>query len=226
MSALISDILTLPFAVAGLALGALQFSADAFIETARSREAQTAALVIAFLAGMSEMLGQSVILVVNRVPLYRFLASLAFTGLSYSVTVVTWGLAALAVAPLTRLGAFTLADFLPVTGVLALAFAPRLLGVFSLAPYFGEPLGVVLETWSLALAVFGLYVAFALPAHAALFCGFAGWLVSFGFRSFVGRAMAGPLGRLRTAVSGSSLEKTPAQIIDDMMAALSRTPAP
>jgi hypothetical protein len=197
---------------------ALVFSRDAFVHVANSGEAQSAAIVVAFLAGVSELLGQSVILVVNRIPLYRFLASLGFTGLTYALTVVTWGLAALAVAPLTPVGALSLSDFAPVTGVLALAFAPRLLGVFSLAPYFGAALGNALEVWSMALAMFGLYVGVDLPMGAAMFCGGAGFLASYLFRSFLGHLFAKPLGRLRHAVSGSAMDRTPQQIIDDLMA--------
>ncbi len=203
--------------VALLAPDAMVFSRDAFVRVTGSGEAQSAALIIAFLAGVSELLGQSVILIVNRIPLYRFLASLGFTGLTYAVTVATWALAALAIAPLTPIGALSLTELAPVTGVLALAFAPRLLGVFSLAPYFGAALGNVLEVWAMALAMFGLHVGVGMPLNAAVVCGGAGFLVSYLFRTFLGHLLAKPLGTLRRAVSGSALEKSPQQIIDDLM---------
>ena len=221
MAALIGDILDFPLLVLRLALAAAGFSTSAFTEAANSAQAQSAALVIAFLAGVSEMLGQSVILVVNRVALYRFLASLAFTGLTYVVTALAWGLSALAVAPLTRVGVLGLADFSGVMGVLALAFAPRLLGLFSIAPYFGAAFGNLLEAWAMMLAMFGLHVALDLPVGAAVFCGGAGWALSFVLRNFLGRLLAKPLGRLRLAVSGSPLDKSPQQIIDDLLLALS-----
>lgn len=212
----------LPIAIADLAMGAAVFSDEAFLRVATSREAQVAALLIAFLAGVSEMLGQSVILVVNRVPLYRFLASLAFTGATYMVTAVIWGLSALAVAPLTRIGALSLADFTTVTAILALAFAPRLLGVFSLAPYFGGPLSNLLEAWSLALAIFGLHTGLDLPLGAAVFCGMAGWATAYGLRAFTGHMLAGPLSRLRILVSGSTLDKTPREVLDETIARISK----
>ncbi|GJL95665.1 MAG: hypothetical protein DHS20C05_20700 [Hyphococcus sp.] len=217
MGSYLDDILAFPLLLAELAIGAIGFSTAAFLRAAQSAEAQTAAVTIAFLAGVSEMLGQSIILVVNRVALYRFLASLAFTGLTYVVTALIWGLSALAVAPLTRVGALSLADFSSVVGVLALAFAPRLLGVFSLAPYFGGPLANILEAWAMALAIFGLHVALELPLGAAVFCGLAGWAVSYGLRSFFGRLLAKQLSHLRIMVSGTALEATPQQIIDDLM---------
>ena len=205
-----------------LAINAIQFSGHAFNDAAADPRAQSAAILIAFLAGVSEMLGQSVILVVNRVALYRFFASLAFTGASYALTVVTWSLATLAVAPLTRVGVLGVDDFAAVTGVLALAFAPRLFGVFAIAPYFGAAFGNLLEVWAMALAMFGLHMGLGLPIGAAVFCAGAGFLVSYILRAFAGHALAGPLGRLQRAVAGSPLDKSPRQIIDDVMSRLSR----
>ena len=77
---ILGEIAAFPVFVISLATSAIGFSTSAFHQAALSAEAQSAALLIAFLAGVSEMLGQSVILVVNRVVLYRFLASIAFTG--------------------------------------------------------------------------------------------------------------------------------------------------
>jgi len=201
-------------------MAAMGFSANAFARAASSAEAQTAALTIAFLAGVSEMLGQSVILVVNRIALYRFLASLAFTGVSYVITALIWGVSAFAVAPLTRVGVLGPGDVAGVTGVVALAFAPRLLGVFSIAPYFGAALGNLLEVWAMALVIFGLRVGLDLPLGAAVFCGGAGWLVSYALRGFIGHLLAKPIGRLRLLVSGSPLDRTPQQIIDDLVHAM------
>ena len=220
MLALLLDILAFPLYVIELAAAAAQFSPTAFLDAATSREAQIAALTIAFFAGVSEMLGQSVILVVNRVALYRFLASLAFTGFSYVVTAFMWAASAILTAPLTRVGVLTPDEFWRVAGVVSIAFAPRLLGVFSIAPYFGVALGNILEVWAMALAIFGLHVGLELPLGAAAFCGGAGWLVSYWLRSFLGRRLAHPLGRLRILISGSALEQTPQQIIDDMIAAV------
>ena len=218
MLALLVDFLSFPLLVADLSARALGFSAAAFAEAAASPRAQTAAVLIAFLAGVSEMLGQSVILVINRVPLYRFLASLAFTGFSYVLTALAWALSAMAVAPLTRLGVLTPGEIAGVAGVVSLAFAPRLLGVFSIAPYFGLALGHFLDAFAMVLAIFGLHAGFGLPLHAAVFCGVAGWAVSYMARSYLGHLLARPLGRMRVLVSGSALDKSPQQILDDLAA--------
>ena len=152
--------------------------------------------------------------------LYRFLASLAFTGVTYVSTALAWALCAVAVAPLTRLGALGPAEIAGVIGVVSLAFAPRLFGFLAIAPYFGLALGNLLEALAMALAVFGLHAGFGLPLGAAAFCGGAGWLVSFLVRSYLGHALAKPLGRVRLLVSGSPLDRSPQQIIDDLARAL------
>ncbi|MAW79303.1 MAG: hypothetical protein CMI63_03625 [Parvularcula sp.] len=213
---MLAEFFALPLKMLALATGALGFSTGAFTEAAISGQAQTAALIIAFLAGVSEMLGQSVILVINRVALYRFLASLAFTGFTYVFTALAWALSAITVAPLTRLGVLTPNEIAGVIGVVSLAFAPRLLGVFSIAPYFGQALGNILEAFALALAVFGLHAGFGLPLAAAAFCGGAGWVLSYAVRSYLGHLLAKPLRRVRVLVSGSALEKSPQQILDDL----------
>ena len=224
MIAFLVDVLGFLALTADLAAKAIGFSPSAFVRAAGSPEAQSAAILIAFLAGVSEMLGQSVVLVVNRVPLYRFLASLGFTGASYGLTVVTWSVAVLIVAPLTPVGAVGLGEFAAVTGVLALAFAPRLFGVFSIAPYFGAAFGNMLEVWSMALAMFGLHTGLGMPIGAAVFCGGAGFLSSYVFRTFIGRLLAKPLGRLRRIVAGSALEKSPQRIIEEVLARIDSEP--
>lgn len=220
MVSFLTDILLFPLLVMELATGALQFSTEAFQRAATSADAQSAALIIAFLAGVSEMLGQSVILVVNRVALYRFLASLVFTGFTYLVTALTWALSAIAIAPLTPVGVLSPGDIAGIVGIVSLAFAPRLLGALSIAPYFGIAFGHLLEVWAMVLAVFGLHMAVNLPLGAAIACGGAGWIASYALRSFLGRALAKPLSRLKLAVIGSSLDKSPQKIIDDLAEAI------
>ncbi|MEX6634685.1 hypothetical protein [Hyphococcus lacteus] len=213
---MLADLLYLPALLIELAWAAIWFAPSAFVRVAASAEARTVALVIAFLAGVSEMLGQCVILVINRVPLYRFIASLAFTGGTYMVTAIFWALATILIAPLTRVGALGATEIGAVLGVVSIAFAPRLFAFLSLAPYFGVALSNLLEAWAMALVVFGLHVALDMPVGPALFCGSIGWLLSYGLRTFLGHLLARPLGRLRFFVTGSALEQTPAKILDDL----------
>ena len=212
-----ANMFAFPLFLVDMAVSAIWFSAEAFQRVSISHPGQTVAILIAFLAGVSEMLGQSVILIVNRVVLYRFLASLLFTGVTYVVTALSWAVCAVLVAPLTRVGAFSPSDFLGVFGVVSLAFAPRLFGFFYIAPYFGAALANLLEAWAMILVIFGLTAAYDMPLGPAIFCGLAGWSVSYLLRIFIGHALAKPLGHLRFLVSGSPLDQTPQQIIDNVV---------
>ena len=220
MVSFLETLFSFPLLAIQLAWSAMGFGVEPFLEVAASPRAQRAALLIAFMAGVSEMLGQSVILVINRVPVYRFLASLAYTGLSYVITAIIWTLSTFAVAPLTQLGLLEMTNIASVTGVLALAFAPRLFGVFSLAPYIGVIWGNLLEVWAMALAIFGLHMAIGLPVPAALFCGGVGWIASYYIRGHLGRALRRPLHKIRILISGTRLERTPQQLIDEAIATL------
>ncbi|MEL7491416.1 MAG: hypothetical protein AAGJ73_11920 [Pseudomonadota bacterium] len=195
-----------------LAAGVLDFARETYIRAAL-KPTLGAALFIAFLSGISEMIGQSVILVINRVPLYRFLASLVFTGVVYLVASITWALSVVMIAPLFGAGIVSAIGYAGLFTVIAMSFAPRLLGVLAIAPYFGVAFSYLLDAWVLACVIFGLHAASDLPFEAAAICGALGWTTSFVIRALTGRILRGPLTALRRVVSGSLLERTPQQLL-------------
>lgn len=194
-----------------LADGALGLKAPVFVGAADS-PALAAALLIAFLSGVSEMIGQSVVLVINRVPLYRFLASLAFTGVIYLVAALTWATSVVLIAPLFGADIVSVIGYGGLFAIIAMSYAPRLFGVLTIAPYFGVALGYALDAWVLACVIYGLHAANDLPFRAAAICGLAGWTAGFVIRSLVGHFLRGPLTALRRAVSGSALEMSPQEL--------------
>jgi len=204
---------------AALVRGAFELSRDAYLMAAE-KPALGAALFIAFLSGISEMIGQSVILVINRVPLYRFLASLIFTGLIYLVSSLTWATSVLAVAPLFNADIAGAIGYAGLFAIIAMSFAPRLLGVLAIAPYFGVAFGYALDVWVMACVIFGLHAAGALPFSAAVICGVAGWGAAYIVRALTGRALRKPLLALRRAVSGSALELTPQELVERLSTSL------
>jgi len=206
--------------VIALAAGVLDFARETYIRAALE-PTLGAALFIAFLSGISEMIGQSVILVVNRVPLYRFLASLVFTGVIYLVAASTWALSVVLIAPLFRAEIISVIGYAGLFAVIAMSFAPRLLGVLAIAPYFGVAFSYILDAWVLACVIFGLHAASDLPLEAAAICGVLGWTTSFMIRALTGRILRKPLMALRRAVSGSALERTPQQLLANLSDELS-----
>lgn len=198
--------------LARLVNGAFGLSPEAFV-LAASERALGAAYTIAFLAGVSEMIGQSVILVINRVPAWRFIASLLFTGLIYSIAAVTWALSVVAVTSLFRVGIIDAIGYAGLFAIIAMSYAPRLLGVFTIAPYFGVALGYLFDAWVMVCVIIGLRAAAELPLEAAAFCGLLGWAAAYGARALAAHYLRKPLGALRRAVSGSALEMTPRELL-------------
>ena len=153
-----------------------------------------AALAIPFLAGASEMAGQAFILTARRVSKWQAGASFALTGLVHVTAVGLWALGAhiLLGLRLSELTPARLPSDLELLGVISLGYAPRLLGVLTIAPYYGEVLGRALDAWSMACVGWGISVITGGPIWAALVCAVFGWVGSWLIRHFGARG-AGPL---------------------------------
>ena len=99
---------------------------------------------IAVVAGASMMIGQSVVLAINRVPRRRGILTVAAAGLGSVAlagleTLLVWGLARLVVGE-----SRPIAELLPVVLV---GFAPYWLGFLVLLPYTGPGIARVLQVW-------------------------------------------------------------------------------
>jgi hypothetical protein len=158
--------------------------------------------LIVVLAGLSEALGQSLVLFASRVKPRRFVLSLLFSAsiyafsfffLAFSVFVVGTQVFGREVGVGTTLRA------------VGLGYAPYLFSFFVLAPYFGNPISWGLSLWSLLAVVSGVQVAFALSAPQALLCAFLGWLLLQLAQRTVGRPLVGGVRWLRRRVAGAPL---------------------
>ena len=105
--------------------------------------ARWVALGLLVVAGVSMLLGQSVVLFVNRVPPKRFTLSLLVNGLLFVAGIFFWALMVWAT------GNFLLAEtatYRQILLIIALSYAPLVFGFLILLPYFafrevGEALG-------------------------------------------------------------------------------------
>jgi hypothetical protein len=160
------------------------------------------AVLIVVFAGISEAVGQSVVLFANRVTPARFAMSILTNAL-----LVAAGFAALVV--------FTwLSFFLPgshpvglaiLTSTVALSYVPLLLSFLAALPYAGNALMWGLRVAQLVAMVTGVAAAFHLTfwnsaAHVA-----AGWAVKLGMRQFFSKPFAGFQSFLRNAAAGKIL---------------------
>jgi hypothetical protein len=158
--------------------GALGLDPAAFRAIDQSEHGLRQALVILLIAGASETLGQSVVLVLNRVSRGRFVLALLLGGAELIVEALIW------IVSVWLLGGFLARPrppFFSAVRVIGLAYAPLVLGIFIFFPYVGPLIGRLLRVWVLLAAVVGISVVFGVaPWLAALMAalGFLGrWVL-------------------------------------------------
>lgn len=101
---------------------------------------------VAVIGGISLMIGQSIMLAVNRVSRVRGALTLLASGFGL---VVVAGLAALLVAGLGRLALGNSAHFAELLPSVLLSYSPYWFGFLVLLPYSGEGVARLLQVWQL-----------------------------------------------------------------------------
>lgn len=126
-------------------------------------------------AGLSDLIGQSVVLFVNRVPPRRFLLCLASGSLLFGCSALAWTLS------LWLLGmALGLPLNLPqALWLVALAHLPMLLGWTVLVPHFGRFLFHALRAWVFIDLVIAVGVATDASLPRVVLACLPGWLMHF-----------------------------------------------
>jgi hypothetical protein len=149
------------------------------------------AAAIVVLAGVSESLGQSVVLFLNRVRPQRFVLALSITTVSHVVGYFLWTLTIWSVGSwLTQ----TNQAWQAVIVVVGLAYAPQIFAFFELTPYLGNLIWGVLSLWSMIAIVVALHFGLGMATWQALLVSALGWIVMQALRRTVGR----PILHLRT----------------------------
>jgi hypothetical protein len=198
-----------------LALGAaaMAFDAAAFRSTADGAGARELALLVAYLAGVSQATGHGLVLFLNRVPPSRFTLSLALMGAIYLVSALATAGATLALAD----GAFGMElAFLPTIAVIALAHAPRLLGFATLAPYFGELFDRLLDVWVALLVLYGLHRGVGVPVHGAAMLALLGWGSLRLLSLVLGRPVTVVVDAAKRAAAGGPLALDAGNLVEDL----------
>ncbi|MFZ4851187.1 MAG: hypothetical protein ACOYL7_18850 [Caldilinea sp.] len=142
------------------------------------------ALSIVLLAGVSESLGQSVVLFLNRVRPRRFVLALSIAIASHIVGYLLW------VSTIWLVGGLLLPQRQPwhqVAAVVGLAYAPQLFAFFELTPYLGNLIWGFLSLWSMAAIVVALQSGLGLELWQALSVSGLGWVLMQALRRTVGR---------------------------------------
>ncbi len=158
---------------------------------------------VVFLAGASTLLGQSVVLFVNRVRRGRFVMSLVFNGIVFIVSYFVWGLT------IAVIGQLLFPDELSVWGVVrmvGLSTAPLIFGVFILIPWMGPFIGKILNIWSFLILVSVVEFGFQVGLVRALIVVGIGWLIMMLLNNVIGRPIVALRNRLWRLVAGTSLD--------------------
>lgn len=189
---------------------ALTLNQDLFAWFEANEQARLLAIGLVVLAGASSLLGQSVILFVNRVRKGRFFLSLFVNGLLLAVEYVV-------VAIVIRIVGGLVIGAPIATGTLfrmvALSTAPLVFGFFVLMPYMGPVIGRILSVWS-ALILIGVvrYHYQSTPWEALVVVGIA-WLAMLALTNTIGKPVIALRNRIWHRVVGSSLDATAEDIL-------------
>lgn len=160
------------------------------------------ALLVVVLVGLSEAVGESVVLFINRVSPRRFLLSLLISALIFAATYGFWALSIFVVG---RLAFGAGASLGLVARVVGFAYAPRLFGFLAFIPFLGAPLAVALQLWSLLAVLRGVEEAMGLTPWQALACTMLGGLALLTLGRTVGRPIMAVARWLRHRAAGVEL---------------------
>lgn len=182
----------------------------AFAVVENSPESGRLITVIAVLGGASLLIGQSVILFVNRVRPLRFLLSLLVNGLVFYIGLVIWALA------IWLTSQFLFPNDIPLNTVarmIGLSAAPYLFGFLVLIPYMGDFIGRVLSVWSFLIVLAALTFVSRGAFWQVLLCTGLGWLLITVMSLTIGRPIVALRNRLFRAAAGTDLNASVADIL-------------
>ncbi|MCL4831648.1 MAG: YIP1 family protein [Caldilineaceae bacterium] len=144
------------------------------------------ALLVVALAGLSEGLGQSIVLFINHITPRRFLLSLLLSAATHAVGYLFWA-GTIWLVGMRLFGRSE--EFAVVARAVGLAYAPQLLGFFVLTPYLGSLFALIIGVWSLLATVVAIQAGLGLTVWQAAACSAVGWLLVQIARRTLGRPL-------------------------------------
>lgn len=181
---------------------ALTLDERIFIAAQSSPWGLRVALSVVLLAGLSEALGQSVVLFASRVKPRRFVASLLLSASLYgfSFLFLSASIWLVGTQVFDREVAFEV-----ILRTVGLGYAPYLFSFFVLTPYFGNPIGLLLGVWSLLAILEAVRATLDLTVAQAFLCSALGWLLLQVVQRTVGRPLIAGVRWLRRRTAGAPL---------------------
>jgi hypothetical protein len=185
-----------------LVWGVMTFQGPVFEQIQTLTFNSRAALYVVLLAGLSQAIGQSIILFVNKVKPIRFVLSLGIATLIFFAGYFFWALSTWGVKNFLFPPEIPFEHFWRTLGF---AYSPQIFSFLVALPYFGVPIGVLLAIWSFLVLLVGLSTSLKISIEQAFLCGFLGWLVLDFLQRTIGRPIS-VIGRwLSNQVAGVKL---------------------
>jgi hypothetical protein len=133
------------------------------------------ALAIVFVAGISDILGQSVVLFANRVTPRRFIVSTIMSGIMLIVSVFFYAFTIWLIVKFVM--GMERSYFSAVLILVSLSYAPLVFSFFTLLPYLGNFIYQTVRIWSLLALVVGVAALAQSHFWAAILACLLGWLL-------------------------------------------------
>lgn len=200
-----------------LVRGAMALDAETFRSIHTQSHSLLAALTIVFLAGVSQSLSQIVVLFINQVRPVRFVLSLLISALFFTVGYGFWALSIWSILNLS------FAEYLPFNTVLrtvGFSYAPLMLGVLVMFPYFGSAFFLALSIWTLLAVVVGIEVITPLGRWEAFESAALGWVIVQLLQKTVGQPIASLGQWITNWVAGEELITNRLRLAQELYAGL------
>ena len=205
--------------LADVIVHALRFQPDLLAYVQALPHGNWLTFAVAALAGVSQLLGQSAVLLANRVSPGRFVLSLGLNGVIFALDLALWSVSLWLVA---RWFYGIQAPLGLILRLVCLGSAPLTLGFLVLMPYLGPALGWSLRLWSFLVILSLVRGYYPLTLYQALTCTAGGWLLI----EILNRTLGQPLLWLRDwlwrRVTTSRYDDDIQRQVDEVTAHLSR----
>lgn len=131
------------------------------------------ALMIVFLAAFSHILGSTVVLLINRIPISLLIVALVVDGLSIIAGYYFWTFLVFKIGQWLKPIDPTYKDLLSPIGF---AYAPQILNFLTLIPLLGRPIEIALSVWSLLAVIVAVRQGLDIRTRSAVLICLVGWI--------------------------------------------------
>lgn len=171
-------------------------------------------LFVVILASISEALGQSAVLFINRVKVHRFFASILSSALIYIVNFFFWVLSIALIAHWLLKIEFD--DSYLILYIVALAYVPRLFGILVFSPLLGSVLNTALKIWGLLILHKALVLTLSVGSSQAVLIVLFGFIITVIIRHSFGHPLIAWARALTRRAAGVDLEHSPTTLIHEL----------